>query len=508
MDRRRTLLMLLALAALTARTWFYPYFARFDSGAYLMGIESVAHGQAPRILSHPQQPPATYPPVTMILLAPVYALTGGSDVALRIALSLLWLAAMWIFYVSQRSELDERRGRAVLALAATGSVWLYCGRIQSEIPYLLLTVAGLAVLGRWKRDERFFGGGWALSALALSALIPLTRQIGLTFVLGAAIYLAWDRRRLKRGLVLAALVLVVGAWPGMALYSVTQPRQFSPTDSSVLRRSGWEPERGHIPLLGREMLGRVKMNIVASGELAPAALFPRDFAPTSLPARIGMWVLAALMAIGFVVRCRRGPTVVEFYLLAYLALLLVIPWLVETRFYTVLVPWLAVYLLEGGEQVARLAARRPDFARGAALMLVFILVLVNVTLIAQYRFTDRWSQRGNEQARLFRWGADRLQPGQIVLTADPFAFFVAHRFQGLSYAVGEQKYQPQFRLEAYVAGGGRLDAILFPSSDREVVQRALAHLGLTMGKETLSAEGWVLAPLQRGSARNALGLSP
>ena len=188
------------LAALTARTWFYPYMPRFDSGAYLMGIESIANGHLPKVLSHPLQPPATYPPVTMALLAPIYKLFDGDDVALRISLSLLWLAAMLLWVAAYWRDDGDKRLPWLLALVATGSVWLYCGRIQSEIPYLLLTIAAVVSLDRLKRDDRFFGGPWGPLALALVVLVPLTRQIGLVLPLGAGLYLAWDRRRFQRGL--------------------------------------------------------------------------------------------------------------------------------------------------------------------------------------------------------------------------------------------------------------------------------------------------------------------
>lgn len=500
MNGKRALLLVLALAALTAPTWFYPYFPRFDSGAYVMGIESVAAGHLPQILSHPLKPPATYPPVTMYLLAPAYALCGGSDVALRIALSLVWLAAMLVFFFARRRDDESSRLPLVLALAGTGSVWLYCGRIQSEVPYLLVTIAALACVTRLKRDDRFFGGWWGPATFLLAALVPLTRQIGLMFVAGAAAYLVWDRRRWKRGLALALLILVIGATPGVALYSVTQPRQFSPTESTVLRRAGWNPEQGQISLLSRELVGRVKMNVVGSLDLAPASLFVLDFSPASLALRIGLWLLCALMAIGFVARFIRGPTAAEFYLLGYLALLLVTPWLVETRFYTVLAPWLVLYLIEGTEFVARAVLRRDDRARLASRALVALLIAINLLSIARYHFDDRWSRRDNEQARMFAWGAAMLQRDDVLLTLDPFAFYVLYRHQGLSYAAGEQKYPPRYRLDAYLAGGGRVDAILFPASDRDMVTGSLAHFGLTMFETVHSLAGWTFGRLARAPA--------
>ena len=462
-----------------------------------MGIESLANGRLPRVLSHPLQPPATYPPVTMFLLAPAYALFRGSDAALRAALSLVWLLAMGIFFAAQRRDEDARRLPWALALAGTGSVWLYCGRIQSEIPYLALTIAALACVTRLKRDERFFGGLWGPATFALAALVPLTRQIGLMFVAGAAVYLVWDRRRWKRGLALALLVLVIGGAPAATLYSVTQPKQFSPTQSTVLHRNGWDPNQGHLSLLSRELLGRVKMNIVDSAELAPASLFVLDFAPRPMWARAAMWLLCALMAAGVVVRFARGPTGVEFYLLCYLALLLVTPWLVETRFYTVLAPWLALYLIDGAQWLGRIALRREDRARIFSYALVAAMIAINLLSIARYDFRDRWSRRGNDEARMFAWGATMLGPGDVVLTSDPFAFYVLYRRHALSYTMSEQKYQPRYRLEAYLAGGGRADAILFPTTDQEVVANSLVHFGLAMNQPQRSPEGWTFARLAR-----------
>jgi len=495
--RHRLLLLALALilAGLTVPTWLYPYMPRFDSGAYIMGVESLARGELPKVLSHPMQPPATYPPVTMLLLAPMYKLCGGSDVALRAALSLLWLAAMLLMIYAWRDEERRRFLPWLLALSATGTVWLYCGRIQSEIPYLLLTLAAVVCLDRLKNDERFFGGVWGPLALVLTVLVPLTRQIGLMLPAGAALYLAWDRNRLKRGLALGVLFAIIGVLPAIALYVKTQPGQFSPKKSSVMRRDGWDPSKGQVGLLSRETLGRIKMNAVGSATLAPAALFVLDFPPESTAMRAGLVVLFFLMLLGYVLRWIRGPTAAEFYLACYLALLWLTPWLVETRFFTVLVPWLIFYLLTAVDFIARWIWRQDDKAIWAGRVLVIALTVVNLFLLATYDFRDRWSRINNDEAAMYAWGAEQLDPDDVVLTRDPFAFYVLHRHPAMSYTVSEQKYQPRFRLSSYLAGGGRVDAILFSESENTVVTESLAFYDLSMEIAARHPAGWILAEI-------------
>jgi hypothetical protein len=203
------------------------------------------------------------------------------------------------------------------------------------------------------------------------------------------------------------------------------------------------------------------------------------------------------MAAGVVVRFARGPTGAEFYLLCYLALLLITPWLVETRFYTVFAPWLALYLIDGAQWLGRIALRREDRARIFSCALVALLIAINLLSIARYDFHDRWSRRDNDEARMFAWGAAMLGPDDVVLASDPFAFYVMYRRYALSYAVSEQKYQPRYRLEAYLAGGGRADAILFPATDQNVVANSLTHFGLEMNQPLRSPEGWTFARLAR-----------
>jgi len=477
-SKRAALLLLLALSALTAPTWFYPYYPRYDSGAYLMGIASLADGRLPRVLSHPLAPPATYPPVTMALLAPSYRLSGGSDSALRFTLALCWLAAMALILFAWRN--DERRDRLpwLIALAGVGSVWLYVGRIQSEIPYLLVTVAAVICLDRLKRDERRWGGGWGVAALVLVILAGLTRQIGLTLAVGAALHLVWDRRRWRRRWMVAAVFLILGALPGAWLYSVTQPGQFSPEKSSVMRRDGWDPNEGQMSLLSREMLGRVKSNLEATTQLAPGALFVRDFQAERRAPRVALWLLFALIGWGYLLRFRRGPTAAEWYIIPHLGLLWATPWLVETRFFTVLVPWLALYLMEAVEWLAARFSRREGVVRWSARAVVGLLLTVNLVLIVRYDFTDRWSRRDNPEAAMYEWGATRLDRDEVILTRDPFAFYVMTGLQALSYTAAEQKYQPPYRLPAYLAGGGRIDAVLYLDTPAELekVRRCLdAH---------------------------------
>lgn len=493
MPSKKALLLIIALAVLTFPTWLYPYFPRFDSGAYMMGIASLVDGHLPQILSHPMKPPAVYPPVTMALLAPVYLLSGGSDVALRIALSAMWLLTMILLLYGADEKYRREHWSWLMALAATGSIWLYCGRIQSEIPYLLLSAAAVVCLDRLKSDRRYFGGPWGPAAMILVFLLPLTRQIGLMLAVGAIVYLAWDRHRFKRGLILALLVAVVGIAPGVALYSVTQPGQFSPKKSSLLRKDGWDPSKGRQALVSRATLGRIKMNVVHSMQLAPSALFVLDFAPRRRALKAVMIALALLMAIGFARQWIRGPTAAEFYLVFYLALLWLTPWLVETRFFTVLAPWLVYYLIEGLEQVGRWLTRRDFIAQWLARVIVLALVATNLVSLASYDFTDRWSRKNNNEARMYQWGADQLAATDVILVRDPFAFYVLHGKQAISYAVSEQKYQPPYRLSTYLKQGGRVDAILYARSEKPVVNKAVALYGLQVKETVIHPAGWSLA---------------
>lgn len=497
MSKRVALILLLALFALTAPTWLYPYYPRYDSGAYLMGVASLAEGRLPRVLSHPLEPPATYPPVTMVLLAPVYRISGGSDAALRFTLALCWLAAMALILFTRRN--DERPDRRLwqVALAGTGSIWLYVGRIQSEIPYLLVTLAAVVCLDRLKRDERRWGGGWGVAALLLVMLAGLTRQIGLMLAPGAALHLLWDRRRLRQRWLVAAAFLILGALPGAWLYSVTQPGQFSPEKSSVMRRDGWDPNEGRMSLLSREMLGRVKSNLEATAQLAPGALFVMDFQAARQAPRVALLVLLGLLLLGGLLRFRRGPTAAEWYLIPYLGLLWLTPWLVETRFFTVLVPWLALYLIEAVEWLAARFTRRESLSRWSARAVVGVLIAVNLVLIARYDFTDRWSRRDNPEAAMYEWGSTLLDPDEVVLTRDPFAFYVMTGRRALSYTDSEQKYQPPYRLPAYLAGGGRVEAVLYPDTPDETakVRRCLAAHELAMD-EPVVRDGAVFARIR------------
>ncbi|HPQ68742.1 MAG TPA: hypothetical protein PKW95_06405 [bacterium] len=493
MPSKKGLLLIVALAVLTFPTWLYPYFPRFDSGAYIMGVASLADGHLPQILSHPLKPPAVYPPVTMLLLTPAYWLGGGSDAALRVALALLWLATMVLLLYAADESYRRDYWPWLLALTGTGSVWLYCGRVQSEIPYLFISTAALVCLDRLKTDHRFFGGPWGPAALIFVFLTPLTRQIGLMLAVSAAIYLAWDRHRRKRGLILALLFAVVGLAPGVTLYSVTQPGQFSPEKSSLLRKDGWDPTKGQQELVSRATLGRIKMNAVNSLQLAPASLFVFDTAPKNPALRAVLIGLALLMALGFFQRLIRGPTAAEYYLVLYLALLWLTPWLVRTRFFTVLAPWLAYYLIQGIDQVSRWVTRRDFLAQWVTRVIVLALVATNLASLATYDFHDRWSRIDNNEARMYEWGARQVEPGQLVLVRDPFAFYVLHGKQALSYSVSEQKYQPPYRLSRYLQQGGKVDAILYARTEKPVVERALDRYRLQVKETVIHPAGWALA---------------
>jgi len=295
---------------------------------------------------------------------------------------------------------------------------------------------------------------------------------------------------------LAVLFAVVGALPSVVLYAVTQPGQFSPEKSSVLRRNGWDPGQGQMSMLSREFAGRVKSNIQVSTQLASGAFFAMDFPPQRTAARAALVILTLLLIIGYVRQWIRGPTAAEFYVLFYTALLLVTPWLVETRFYTVLMPWLALYLILAVEWIAGglLRDKRRAWIAGCAAAVVIAAAAMATALT--YDFVDRWSQKENPEAAAYQWAKSLTTAEDVVLTRDPFALYVVTGRRAMSYTAGEQKYQPLYRLPGYLAAGGRLDAVLYPVVEREEVERRLTDAGLRMGD--LQRHGrWAFGRLQQ-----------
>lgn len=408
---------------------FDPYlFTGGDNAHYYALARALATGRGYVDLVAPGAPPHTqYPPGFPALLVPLYLLSGGSYVALKLTSLVaggVLLAALYRL---------ARRDPALPTWTAAAAVWmvglytvfqLYAHRVLSDMTYAALVVASLAVFQRGAEDDsdRIDPTWFAGCILALAAFY--VRSAGVT-LLAAVIVWALVRYRWRRA-ALAAVTFVVGGAPWVAWSRLAGNGP-----------GGYVAElTSSNPFLGGGSQGRLAAFVDRLGDTVieyatfqfPHLFWPVDPAPGIV--RVAAVVVGgSLLAYGaWAVLRARGVAPWDLYVAWTLVLLPFWPWLGD-RYFLTLAPFLWLYLLTGLDGAcARAGAGRKLAVVTVGALALGLVVAGAVAGARQWERTRAWLA-GDEFAgyspfwgdyfRSARWIGENAPADAIVLARKP-----------------------------------------------------------------------------------------
>jgi hypothetical protein len=306
----------------------------FTTSTYVPTEESLRHQ------------PAVYPPLTSLILAPVYARAGLDYSAFKIVLNLfLWLSLpVYYFFAIQRGLPVTAAAVIVTIFGLSSQVLSVRQTIGSDMVYLCLSGVTLIFL------TAVYERGWdrlipirvAVAAAALLILCYLSRAAGLILIAGFTLHEAWHARRPRMfGLVTVGIIATAILLYARVAFDPGQQygRQFPIRPLSVYIQS---------------FLYYVR---------TPAALW--GGAPALL--RYPVAALTLALAIAGFIRRLRSPEVTEAYVLVSVPVLLAYSLSADARYALSLLPLMLMYAVEALIWTAK--ARRPVLVSCAAVAL-------------------------------------------------------------------------------------------------------------------------------------------
>jgi hypothetical protein len=334
---------------LIAAAFVVPWWERdfyFDSAVFGGLARSLLEGDGYRFMGLPH---GKYPPGFPGLLAAVQALGLG----VRGIHALIGASAVASVVLAYRL-LSERHGRW-FAFGAAGLTLLnhdfvaHMGLVLSDLPYLALSLATLVAARRLQRD-----GSWrsALLTAALGVAAASVRSIGITLAPAIALGLLTRRRAAgdaqpsprallpQTALVCGAILLMVGGW---LAYGEKINREAAedllvtvPYHQELIRQDAVDESAGRLGM--SQLLDRFRFNTRKYVELTGDLLDGREHRTWVRPQLLSMIVL-----IGWAIAFWRRREIIDYYVIAYMAILSVWSGPEGTRFLLGLLPFLYHY---------------------------------------------------------------------------------------------------------------------------------------------------------------------
>ncbi len=281
-------------------------------------------------LYNPQNPwfsPQTYPPGFPLLIAPVYALAGFDLQALRLVVIMSFVGVLYVFSLLLRPHHSPGYVLAAVGLLGLQPYYLsFKDLLLPDLSFVLFALLSVYLLRRLHEGVRTNFGIAVLAGICIYYAVSL-RTIGITLgaALGAYHVLRWQWP--SRAVFLAAGIALL--FYGIQLQLMPSGLGYATQIHDVAATHGGS---GLVPTAER------------AGRMAHA--IEGVFDVGWLPMTIALVTVAGLLAaIGFISRVRR-LSIVETFVLAYTAALLVWPG-VQARYFIPLVPFMLHYVMLG-----------------------------------------------------------------------------------------------------------------------------------------------------------------
>lgn len=359
------------LATLSPHWWIGP-----DAGLYLNLARNVSSGDGYTIAgkTHTHVPPG-YP----MLLAAMMSLGLGDFLFLNVLMLATGLAAVTASFWMLRQLVHPVWAFVIGMLVALSHQTIQrSGEILSDIPFMLLVLAAIAMYYRGLRE----GGSrrlWETASILLVACCWF-RIVGFAIAAGAALGLllsAW--RPARRRAILNFGMVLIGCGVSLAYFYWYQKVHADPLVAnyagSIRHLAG---EGGIVHLLARPFV-----NIyLSSGD------FCRLFIVQEMHPAASLLLVVLPILGGMFLRMRRKDFLGPMAVLVYVALLSSV--LIRTRYLLAVLPLLLLFMIEGYAGAMAMIVKRtrakPTLTPAAIMGILGLIFAFNITLVARHAY--------------------------------------------------------------------------------------------------------------------------
>jgi 4-amino-4-deoxy-L-arabinose transferase-like glycosyltransferase len=376
-----------------------------DNAHYIVVAKSLATGHGLRDIHTPGSPRFPYPvPLFPLILAPIVRIFDYDLVPLKLLVVVIGVLTVYATLRLFLRLMDAKRAVVLTALVAVSpQIVSFSHQVMTELPYLGLSLVAVMCVMDYAGDDHWNGRKASLAALTLAAAI-LTRTIGVTLVLAAAAYVVLDgvgplkRRTAKAALMCGLCAAVWLAANGTLIAAIPYFAEFRHGTASA--QSG----ATHVGIRSR-----VAANLIAYAGAVPETVYYGYSLRDPAPKLVGAAIIVAIL-LGFAFAAWRKRTLVEYYCLAYGAVLLVYEPANSgnlRRYLVPVIPFLLYYFVRGLEALGVLAER----IEGRRLLAARWWRAASIALLA---FIGAWNfartvqasvlHRQPEMFDFYRWG--------------------------------------------------------------------------------------------------------
>ncbi len=446
---------LLYLASLTSDSFGYYH----DDGIYVVTAKALATGQGYRIVSLPYEPAQTkYPPFYPVLLSLIWRVDPQFPQNLfpmmlfSVVATIAFLTLTWLYLTKEHYATGWL---ALMIVALTAINWrtiILATGIYSEMVYSALSIAGLWLAEACERKRE----SWFKMAVVgmVLGLAFLTRASGISLMIAVISFYLFHNKFREASLIFAIGGSFIFAWivwcatGGTKIVGISVPYYTSyvrdfiggvdnfETLAKIIGINAFMLLLTSIPLVSLGIAYEQAQNILGQNLIVISLIF--------------ITLVFLVIVRGFLRHMRKGFRLLHIYVLLYLGLHLLWPYMPYDRFVVPILPFLLLFLITELGIMADLARKELISAPGrqigrkvsSVFVSLFLLVMVSVgsyqyaTGIYQSIVAKRISsRRALEDRQVFQWISANTDPADVLICyRDPQYFLYTGRKAVRSFA--------------------------------------------------------------------------
>lgn len=353
-----------------------------DAKDYILVAKSILRGEG-----YPKGVAARFPFVFPLILVPVLYFFGYNFFIMKLTVTIFALFTIYFTYVLMRDVLDEKSALLIMFLTGISSTLLEFTMETADVPFLFFSMIAMIYVTQYRKDERLLSKYFFLAGLFVLVTF-FTRIAGIALCVASGLYLLFesfsekaDKRRNSffRVIFLSSVIaVIILIW--VYLHGVFLIKEYI---VGYVLKNRTCPELGFCDWKG------FLRNRIASFPNGVSNLWRLIFIGERFLANIHQslplffkWSTFLIFIFGFILRLSKKRTIVEYYTICNLAMLL----LYNTwhRQYLSIMPFVVYYFIVGArfiiDKLFPFRMRRTVFVL-IIMMIVISNLIVDVQLI-------------------------------------------------------------------------------------------------------------------------------
>lgn len=410
-----------------------------DDSIYVVLGKSLAEGNGYRMISSPENyVNKELAPFFPLIIAGVFFF-GGNIFVLKLLIAIFGVLSVYSLYLFLNLFFKEKKAFIITVLTGISPLFVfYTHQVMSEVPYFLFSILALYFFVNYLNNK--FSKKYLFLCSLFLLLSYFTRTIGFVLIIAIGLYILFERLNkptIRKFLFIAMIIAIpIILWSIRILDNNGTVYEQDSYKDVFLRNNLYDVDSGRLDLNG--VINRVTYNgekhiIQFSKTVFDSINWISLFYPSLSGLEISLILIVFFIIIfGFVLSMKKDRTIIEYYFLTYVPIILLIPD-PSSRFLFPVIPFIIGYFLTGIENISIKLNKKLIINLFVVLIISFSVIGISKDLYFEHKedyYLNNWGENVAGFVDMTLWAKDNIPKDENVIVYNPPMFYLLSGIKG------------------------------------------------------------------------------